>query len=225
MRVLVAEDEKEIAKALKVILEKNKYSVDTVHNGEDAIDYILSGSYDIIVLDIMMPKKDGITVLKEARSNGISSPVLMLTAKSELEDKIVGLNAGADDYLSKPFAAAEFVARIGALSRRVGSYVADIISLGNTKLNCSEYTLFTDKDSVRLNNKEFQMMQLFTVNPHIVFSAEKLMDKIWGLDSVSEIDVVWTYIGFLRKKLKQIEADIEIKTIRGAGYSLEEIKC
>ena len=226
MRILIAEDEVEIAKALKVILEKNKYSVDIVHNGLDAYDYISQINYDTIVLDIMMPGMDGLTVLKKLRKDGIKTPVLMLTAKAEIEDRIIGLNSGADDYLPKPFASGEFVARIGALCRRSDVYTSDILSLGRTKLDCNSYTLFTDtSEKLHLNNKEFQTMRLFMRHPHFVFSTEHIMSKIWGLDSESEIDVVWTYIGFLRKKLKQINADIEIKTIRGAGYALEEIKC
>ena len=226
MRILIAEDEVEIAKALKVILEKNKYSVDIVHNGLDAYDYISQINYDTIVLDIMMPGMDGLTVLKKIRTDGIKTPVLLLTAKAEIEDRITGLNAGADDYLPKPFASGEFVARIGALCRRSDVYAADILSLGHTKLDCNSYTLFTDtSEKLHLNNKEFQTLCLFMRHPHFVFSTEHIMSKIWGLDCESEIDVVWTYIGFLRKKLKQINADIEIKTIRGAGYALEEIKC
>lgn len=225
MRILIAEDEVEIAKALKVLLERSKYSVDIVHNGADAVDYIMLSEYDAIVLDIMMPKMDGITVLKTIRSQGITVPVMLLTAKSEIEDRVAGLNAGADDYLPKPFATSEFIARVRALTRRHTSYAPTILEYGKTQLDCSKYELFFEKELIRLNNKEFQLMELFMRNPRHVFSSEYLMDKIWGPDANSEIDVVWTYIGFLRKKLKQLNADIEIKTVRGAGYSLEEIKC
>ena len=222
MRVLIAEDEIGIAKALKLILEKNRFSVDMVHNGLDALDYMLSVSYDAVVLDIMMPGLDGLEVLKRARAAGVSSPVLFLTARGEIEDRVAGLDAGADDYLPKPFATCEFVSRVKALTRRSGSYTPDIISLGETKLDLSGYTLSRGDRSVRLGNKEFQLMELFMRNRGRVFSTEYLMDKVWGLDSEAEIDVVWTYIGFLRKKLRQLDADIEIKTIRGAGYALEE---
>lgn len=225
MRILIAEDEVGIAKALKLILEKNRFSVDMVHNGTDALDYLLSVSYDAVVLDIMMPGLDGLEVLSRAREAGVSAPVLFLSAKAEVEDRVAGLDAGADDYLPKPFATSEFISRVKALTRRSGSYVPELIRLGNTTLDLSGYTLSTGDRSVRLNNKEFQLMELFMRNRGRVFSTENLMDKVWGLDSDAEIDVVWTYIGFLRKKLKQLYADIEIKTIRGAGYALEVTEC
>lgn len=225
MRILIAEDEVGIAKALKLILEKNRFSVDMVHNGTDALDYLLSVSYDAVVLDIMMPGLDGLEVLSRAREAGVSAPVLFLSAKAEVEDRVAGLDAGADDYLPKPFATSEFISRVKALTRRSGSYVPELIRLGNTTLDLSGYTLSTGDRSVRLNNKEFQLMELFMRNRGRVFSTENLMDKVWGLDSDAEVDVVWTYIGFLRKKLKQLCADIEIKTIRGAGYALEVTEC
>ena len=225
MRILIAEDEVGIAKALKLILEKNRFSVDMVHNGTDALDYLLSVSYDAVVLDIMMPGLDGLEVLSRAREAGVSAPVLFLSAKAEVEDRVAGLDAGADDYLPKPFATSEFISRVKALTRRNGSYVPELIRLGNTTLDLSGYPLSTGDRSVRLNNKEFQLMELFMRNRGRVFSTENLMDKVWGLDSDAEIDVVWTYIGFLRKKLKQLCADIEIKTIRGAGYALEVTEC
>lgn len=225
MRVLIAEDETEIAKALKVMLERNKYTVDIVHNGMDALDYIFLHDYDGIVLDIMMPGLDGLEVLRRIRSKGVAVPVMFLTAKGEVEDRVAGLDAGADDYLAKPFAASELVARVKALTRRKGSYTPMVLTLGRTSLDINTYELSVSDRSLRLNNKEYQMMELFLRNPHHVFSSERLMEKIWGLGSEAEIDVVWTYIGFLRKKLKQLEADIEIKTVRGAGYSLEEKTC
>ena len=225
MRILIAEDEVTIAKALKVMLEKNKYAVDMVHNGNDALDFIQASDYDAIVLDIMMPGKDGIEVLKQTREMGINTPVLFLTAKAEVSDKVAGLDAGADDYLPKPFASSEFLARVRALTRRSNSYTSTTLTFGNTTLDCSQYILKTDLDEIRLNNKEFQLTELFFKHPHYVFSSEHLMEKIWGLDSDADIDVVWTYIGFLRKKFKSIDANIEIKTIRGAGYALEETKC
>ena len=225
MHVLIAEDEISIAKALKVVLERNKYAVDMVHNGNDALDYILHSCYDALILDIMMPGKDGISVLREARQQGVSTPALFLTAKGEVEDRVAGLDAGADDYLPKPFATSEFLARVRALCRRSGNYASVTLCLGNTVLDCGQYVLSCGEKSVRLNNKEFQVMELFLRNPGHVFSTEHIMDKIWGLDSDAEMDVVWTNIGFLRKKLKQISADIEIRTIRGAGYALEALKC
>ncbi len=222
MRVLIADDEVEIAKALKVILEKNKYSVDIVHDGMTACDYIEDITYDVIVLDIMMPGLDGYGVLKKIRGKGLSTPVLFLTAKSEVEDRVKGLDLGADDYLPKPFAASELLARVRALSRRSETFASSVLKIGNTSLDLSTYELSFGDSSVRLNNKEYQLMELFMRYPKQVFSAERLMERIWDLDSQADIDVVWTYIGFLRKKLKELDADIEIKTIRGAGYSLDE---
>lgn len=225
MRVLIAEDEVEIARALKVMLEKNKYTVDIVHNGTDALDYIFLCDYDVIVLDIMMPGLDGLEVLTQIRRKGVYVPVMFLTAKGELEDRVTGLNAGADDYLAKPFAASEFIARVKALSRRNGSYTPMVLTLGNTFLDCNTYELSAEGERIRLNNKEYQMMELFFRNPRHVFSTEHLMERIWGLDSEAEMDVVWTYIGFLRKKLKLLKADVEIRTVRGAGYTLEVQVC
>ena len=225
MRLLIAEDEVTIARALKVILEKNKYAVDIVHNGNDALDYIHAANYDALILDIMMPGKDGIEVLKAVRAEGNTTPALFLTAKAEIADRVAGLDAGADDYLPKPFAMSEFLARVRALVRRSSTYVPQELTLGNATLDCSRYVLKTGQDSVRLNNKEYQLMELFLRHPRQIFSSEHLMETVWGLDSEAEMDVVWTYIGFLRRKLKQIGADIEIRTIRGAGYVLEEMPC
>lgn len=225
MRILIAEDEVTIARALKVMLERKKYAVDVVFNGKDALDYIQAASYDALVLDIMMPSMDGLTVLREARARGITTPALFLTAKAEVEDRVTGLDAGADDYLPKPFDASEFLARVRALTRRSNTYASSALSFGTVTLDCSQYLLKTASGEVRLNNKEFQLMELFLRHPRQVFSSEHLMEKVWGLDAEAEMDVVWTYIGFLRKKLKTLQADIEIKTIRGAGYALEETRC
>lgn len=225
MRILIAEDEISIAKALKVMLEKNKYQADIVHDGMEAFDYITTGTYDALVLDIMMPKMDGIELLTLIRKQGISTPALFLTAKAEIEDRVAGLDAGADDYLPKPFASSEFLARVRALCRRSNTYLPSVLTFGNTTLDCSRYIIKAGSHEVRLNNKEFQVMELFMRYPHHIFSVEHLMDTIWGPESAAETDVVWTYVGFLRKKLRQISADIEIRTVRGAGYTLEEIVC
>ena len=225
MRILIAEDEVTIARALKVMLEKNKYAVDMVHNGNDALDYIRAADYDALVLDIMMPGKDGIEVLKTARAEGNSTPALFLTAKAEVADRVAGLDAGADDYLPKPFASSEFLARVRALTRRSSTYVPSALTFGNTTLDCGQYILKTPLGETRLNNKEYQLAELFLGHPRQVFSSEHLMEKVWGFDSEADMDVVWTYISFLRKKLKQLGADIEIRTIRGAGYALEEMRC
>lgn len=225
MRILIAEDEVSIAKALKVMLERNKYVVDAVYNGTDAVDYACTNVYDALILDIMMPGMDGITALTAIRRSGVTTPALFLTAKAEVEDRVAGLDAGADDYLPKPFAASEFLARVRALTRRSGGYAPALLRLGNTTLDCGQYTLSTPAGSLRLNNKEYQLMELFLRHPRQVFSSEHLMQKLWSMDSAAEMDVIWTYIGFLRKKLKLLEADVEIRTIRGAGYALEELSC
>ena len=225
MRILIAEDEATINKALKVMLEKNKYTVDSVYDGQSALNYIENTTYDVIVLDIMMPIKSGMEVLKTIRNNDINTPVLFLTAKSEISDRVNGLEAGADDYLPKPFDANEFLARVKALSRRSNSYISSILSIGNTTLDLNSYILKTQDEEIKLNNKEFQLFELFIRNPKKVFSSELLMEKVWDIDSNADIDVVWTYIGFLRRKLKQINSNLEIQTIRGAGYALEEITC
>ena len=225
MRILIAEDEVATAKALKILLEKAMYSVDIVHNGDDAWDYIQEGSYEVIVLDIMMPVKSGIEVLSLIRQNGIRTPVLLLTSKAEIEDRVAGLEAGADDYLPKPFATSELIARVKALGRRSENYKDSVQSIGNIVLDSNKYEISVGKKSVKLTNKEFQLMELFVLHPGQAFSTEHLMEKIWGYDTESDIDVVWTTIGYVRKKLRQIKANVEIKTMRGIGYALEVTSC
>lgn len=220
MRVLLADDEKELTNALTAILKHDHYAVDVVYNGEDALDYGRTENYDVIILDIMMPKMDGLTALKELRKANIGTPILMLTAKSEIEDRITGLDTGADDYLSKPFAMGELLARIRAMTRRKAEFTPNIIQAGNLTLNKENFELSTDKASIRLSNKEYQMMELFMNYPKRLFSTEQFMEKIWGYDSEAEINVVWVYISYLRKKLSTLEADVEIKASRGAGYML-----
>ena len=225
MKILLAEDEESIARALKLMLEKNKYTVDLVFNGADALEHIVSSEYDALVLDIMMPGMDGIEVLTAVRSRGVTAPALFLTAKGEVEDRVAGLDAGADDYLPKPFATSEFLARVRALVRRSGAYAPSVLSFGGVELDCSRYTLRANGGELRLNNKEYQLMELFMRHPQQVFPTMHLMEKVWELNSESDMDVVWTYIGFLRRKLRQLGADVEIKTIRGAGYILESSPC
>ncbi len=221
MRILLAEDEKALSRALVKIFEKNNYSADAVYNGSDALEYIEAGNYDAVVLDIMMPVKDGITVLKEIRAKGNMIPVLLLTAKSETADKILGLDSGANDYLTKPFDARELLARIRAITRSSSCY-SSVLSMGNITLDRATFELSSSKGSIRLANKEFQMMEMFMSNPHCLISAEKFMEKIWGFDTEAEISIIWIYISYLRKKLSSLGADIQIKTSRNAGYSLEE---
>ena len=223
MRLLLAEDEKALSKALTTILERNNYSVDAIYEGQKALDYLEYGQYDGIILDIMMPKVDGITVLKTIRSSGNNIPVLMLTAKSEVDDKVEGLDAGANDYLAKPFHSKELLARIRAMTRTQAAQADSKLHVGNVTLDRAAFELSTPKGSFRLANKEFQMLELLMNNPHQLISSERFLEKIWGYDSEAEINVVWVYISYLRKKLAALHADIQIKATRNAGYSLEEI--
>jgi DNA-binding response OmpR family regulator len=222
VRILLAEDEKEMSNALTAILKHNNYSVDAVYNGVDALDYGMTGNYELLILDVMMPGLNGIEVVTKLRKNNINSPVLILTAKSQIEDRIVGLDAGADDYLCKPFAMGELLARVRAMSRRKSEYTPNIISLGNISLNKESYELYSGNNALRLGNKEFQMMELLMTNPKCIISTEQFMERIWGYDAEAEINVVWVYISYLRRKLEALGADIKIKAIRGVGYSLEE---
>lgn len=222
MRLLLAEDEVELSNALCAIFRHNNYSVDAVYNGKDALDYGLSGSYDGIILDVMMPVMDGITVLKKLRSADISTPILILTAKSELEEKVNGLDAGADDYLSKPFHMSELLARIRAMTRRKTDFAPGTLTFGNISLDRAAYNLTCGENSLRLGNKEFQMMEMLLSSPGRLISTEQFMEKIWGFDSEAEINVVWVYISYLRKKLASIGADVQIKASRGVGYTLAE---
>jgi len=224
MRLLLAEDEKALSKALCAVLKHNNYSVDPVYDGQDALDYGLCENYDGIILDLMMPKKNGLEVLKELRENGISTPVLILTAKAEVEDRIVGLDAGADDYLTKPFAMGELLARIRAMTRRKSEFSPNLLTLGNLSLNRETFELSTEKGSFRLGNKEFQMIEMLMDNPNRLISTEQFMERIWGYETEAEINVVWVYISYLRKKLSTLEANLEIKATRGVGYTLEEVK-
>ena len=220
MRILLAEDELSLAKALIHILCKNNYAADAVHNGEDALQYLLSGQYDAAVLDIMMPGLDGINVLRQARAQGCSIPILLLTAKAEIEDKITGLDSGANDYLTKPFDTRELLARIRAMTRTPESRDSTL-RFGNVTLDRATFLLSGPAGSFRLANKEFQMMEMFLTNPHHLISTERFMEKIWGCDSDTDSSVVWVYISYLRKKLTVLQADIHIKAARNAGYSLE----
>ncbi len=222
MRILLAEDERALARAIVKIFEKNNYSADAVHNGEDALMYLEGGNYDVVVLDIMMPKMDGITALKKIRASGNQIPVLMLTAKSEIDDKVLGLDSGANYYLTKPFNTKELLATIRAITRTQAE-VNTKLSLGNVTLDRSTFELSSPHGNFRLANKEFQMMEIFMSNPHHIISAERFFEKIWGFDNDAEINVVWVYVSYLRKKLSVLNANVSIKSYRNAGYSLEEI--
>lgn len=222
MRILLAEDEVSLARAVSKILEKSNYSVDTVHNGQDALYYLENGEFDLVILDIMMPKMDGITFLQRLRRQGNNIPVLILTAKSEIDDKVFGLDSGANDYMTKPFDAKELLARIRVLTR--GPHLADSkLHFGNISLDRATFSLSSPTGSFRLANKEFQMMEILMSNPRNLISSERFMEKIWGYESGIEMNVVWVYISYLRKKLTALGADIQIKSSRNAGYSLESI--
>lgn len=223
MRLLLAEDERALSKALATILERSNYSVDTVYDGEAALEYLAADNYDGVILDIMMPKKDGITVLKELRSQGSKIPVLILTAKSEVDDKVLGLDSGANDYLTKPFHSRELLARIRAMTRAQSSQTSSVLQMGNITLDQRTYELSSPTGSFRLANREFQILELLMQNPGNLISVERLMEKIWGYDSETEISVVWVYISYLRKKLSALGANIQIRATRNVGYCLEEI--
>lgn len=223
MRLLVAEDEKELAEAIEALLKHNNYSVDTVNNGEDALNYLMVEDYDGAILDVMMPKLDGIAVVKKLRDAKKNTPILMLTAKSEIEDRVQGLDSGADDYLTKPFATKELLARIRSMTRRQATFTSNELEFGNVKLNKLTFELSTKSDSFRLSNKEFQIMEMLMRNPWNVIPTENFLEKIWGYDSDSEINVVWVNISYLRRKLKSLSANIHIKATRNVGYTLEEI--
>lgn len=223
MRILLAEDEVSLSKALKVILERNNYSVDQVYDGEEALSFLSTDNYDCLILDLMMPKVDGITVLKTMRKEGNMLPVIILTAKSEVDDKVLGLDSGANDYLTKPFNSRELLARIRAITRsKENNEGNSILKMGNTILMRDTFILKTDSGEARLQSKEFQILELLMQNKNKLISTERLMEKIWGFDSEAEINVVWVYISNLRKKLASLDSNVEIKATRNAGYTLEE---
>ena len=222
MRILLAEDEIPLARAVVRILEKSNYSAEAVHNGLDALQFLETGDYDLAILDVMMPKMDGITVVQKLRSQGNMVPVIILTAKSEIDDKVLGLDSGANDYMTKPVDAKELLARIRVLTR--GQHLADSkMHFGNISLDRAAFTLSSPNGSFRLANKEFQMMEILMSNPRNLVSSERLMEKIWGYETDAEINVVWVYISYLRKKLAALQANVQIKSSRNAGYTLEEI--
>lgn len=221
MRILLAEDEVSLSKALIRILEKNNYTAEAVYNGIDALQYLESGDYDAVILDVMMPGMDGLSVLRQLRARGSRVPVLILTARGEIEDKVEGLDSGANDYLTKPFDTRELLARLRAMTRGSGQN-ASTLTFGNITLDRPTFTLTSPTGAVRLANKEYQMMELLMSNPKQLLSTERIMERIWGYDTDSEINVVWVYISYLRRKLTALGADIQIRSFRNAGYSLEE---
>ena len=222
MKLLLAEDDRDMAKAVSTLLTRSNYTVDIAENGRDALDYILGGDYDAAVLDIMMPGMSGLEVVRKVRAAGKKIPVLMLTAMGEVEDRVDGLDAGADDYLPKPFDGTELLARIRALLRRAESFTPDIVTAGDLSLDRSNYKLSCGKLAVSLNNKAFQMMEMLMINAGIIISVNQFMEHIWGWESDAEINVVWVNISMLRKQLTSIHSHMQIRALRGAGYVLEE---
>lgn len=221
MRLLIAEDELDLAEALTVFFEKNHFSVDAVHNGFDAYEYAASGGYDGVILDVMMPKMNGIQVLERLRAEGCRTPIMMLTAKGQKDDRITGFNAGADDYLPKPFDPDELLSRVRAMLRRSEAYQPSVLAWGDVTLDPGTGLLACGGQSVRLGGREFQVMELFLRNPRQIIPAERFLERIWGYDSEVEVSVVWVYISYLRKKLTALQADVEIRASRNLGYSLE----
>ena len=221
MKLLLAEDEKALSRALKVILEKNHYTVDAVYDGAEALEYALYQNYDAVILDWMMPKADGITVLRKMRMRGVKTPVLLLTARSEIDDKVTGLDSGANDYLTKPFDAKELLARLRVLTR-AGAPAADPgLHVGNTVLDTAGFVLEGPSSRVVLPNKEYQMLEMLLRHPGKYVSADQFMERIWGFDSDTEQSVVWVNISALRKKLISVGSNVVIRMQRGIGYAAE----
>jgi len=223
MRILLAEDEVALARALVRILEKNNYTADAVHNGDDALRYLEQGGYDAVILDVMMPRRDGISVLRQLRAQGNEVPVLILSAKSEVDDKVLGLDCGANDYLTKPFDTKELLARLRSITRPQHS-TSSLLSMGNITLDRANNILSSPTGSFRLANKEFQIMELLLSNQNTLISTERILEKIWGYDSDAELNVVWVYISYLRKKLTTLGSDVQIRASRNSGYCLEAVK-
>lgn len=222
MKLLYAEDERSLSEAVVDILTYHKYIVDAVYNGEDAFDYAVSGNYDGIILDIMMPKRDGIEVLSALRKNGCKTPILLLTAKAQVDDRILGLDSGADDYLPKPFDMGELLARVRAMLRRREAFHPDLLSFGDLTLNIQSGTLSCGDTNFILPKQEYRLMEQLMVNYNIFLSTEDLLVKAWGYDSETDINSVWLYISYLRKRLTAMGSTVEIVSKRNIGYRLEK---
>ena len=220
MKILIVDDEKQLTDAVAVILKQNNYLVDCAYNGEDGLDHALSGVYDLIILDVMMPKMDGFTMLKLLRRHKVDVPVLMLSAKSETSDKIEGLNYGADDYMTKPFNSEELIARIKALLRRKEKFTGDILSFGDISLDRDTFELVKNNKKIALGKKEYQILEMLMLNDGKSIDKERFIEKIWGYDTEAEYNTIEVYVSFLRKKLNAVGANTEIKSIRGIGYTL-----
>lgn len=221
MKLLIAEDDPKLLKSLIHILETNKFSVDGVNNGDDALSYGLTGEYDGLILDIMMPGMDGLKVLQSLRASNITTPALFLTARTEVSDRVEGLDAGADDYLPKPFSTVELLARIRAMLRRKDTYLPDLLTVGSVTLNRSTYQLGFGNELQFLSGKEFQILEMLMQQPGVIISSERFITHLWGWDTSVDISVIWVHISNLRKKISAINAPMEIRFIRNAGYVLE----
>lgn len=221
MRILLAEDERSLSRAVVALLERSNYAVDAVYDGVEALEYLDTGNYDALILDIMMPRLDGLSVLKQLRQRGNPIPVLILTAKSEIDDKVEGLDSGANDYLTKPFSTRELLARLRAITRTQTSQVSSVLRFGNVTLDQTSFELSSPSGSYRLANKEYQMMELLLMNPGQTISTERFLEKIWGYDTETELNVVWVYISYLRKKLAALNANVRIQAARNVGYRVE----
>ena len=224
MNILIVDDERQLTHALATILKQNNYTVDCAYNGEEGLDFALTGIYDAIILDVMMPKMDGFTMLKNLRTHKIDTPVLMLSAKSETSDKIEGLNSGADDYLSKPFDTAELLARIKALLRRKEKFTGNVLKYNDIALDRDSFELIHEQKRITLGKKEFQILEMLLLNNGKSINKEKFIEKIWGFDTEAEYNTIEVYVSFLRKKIMAVGAKTEIKSIRGIGYALGDKK-
>ena len=222
MRILVAEDDQRLRKSLVHILQVNHFLADGVSDGTDALAYASTGEYDGLVLDIMMPGLDGIQVLKTLRSRGVTTPALFLTARAEISQRVEGLDAGADDYLPKPFSTAELLARVRAMLRRRDTFSPDLLTVGSVTLNRSTYELLCGKASCSLSGREFQVLEMMMRSPRIIITTESFLTHIWGWDTEVDTSVIWVHVSNLRKKLQAIGAPLRIRFVRGAGYILEE---
>ena len=223
MRILVAEDDPKLLKSLVHIFKLNHYAVDGVNNGNDAFDIASSDEYDGLILDIMMPGMDGVTLLKELRSRGITTPALFLTARTEIDQRIEGLDAGADDYLPKPFSTGELLARVRAMLRRKDHFTPDLLTFGALLLSCSTYELGYGAQTLSLSGKEFQVMEMLMRNPNMIVTAEQLITHIWGWETSVDTSVIWVHISNIRKKIEALGAPVAIKFVRNVGYTLEEM--
>lgn len=221
MRILIAEDDPKLRKTLVHIFEHNHYAVDSVDNGMDAFEFASTDAYDGLVLDIMMPGMDGIDLIQKLRANGVTTPALFLTARTEVHQRIEGLDAGADDYLPKPFATQELLARVRAILRRKDNFTPDLLHVGPLALNRSTYELQCDGQILSLSGKEFQVMEMLMRHPAQILTAEQIITHIWGWDASVDTSVVWVHISNIRKKLDALGAPVSIRFVRNAGYVLE----